>query len=916
MPTGTPQPGHDATLSLSPDDAELAKRCLNDEGTGMDWEAIEGWLHKSPGDRLQAYRGLLTSANEALKQRFLHGDSVELLVTDRARIVDKVIVAAWQSFPSAADCGVSLVAVGGYGRGELHPGSDIDLLVLSKKNASSYREIIADFLALLWDIGLEVGHSTRTVAECKEACKGDLSIATTLMESRLLLGSKDLYAQLMKAIAPPDVWPARAFFEAKLKEQANRHHRYDDTAYNLEPNIKGSPGGLRDIQIITWVTKRHFGSGSLSSLVEAGFLTEAQLRILRQGRKFLWRVRFALHILTGRREDRLLFDYQARIAELFGYEDASYTLAVEQLMQRYYRTAMDISRLNEMLLQLFQEAILMNPDAPAETIRDNFEVKNGFLQIAHDQVFPNDPSTLLEIFLILQQHPELKGVSAKTIALIRRHMHLIDDEFRQNPRNHRLFLKILAAPEGVTHELRRMNVYGVLGQYIPSFGRIVGRMQYDLFHAYTVDAHTLFVVSNLRRFALERFDHEYPRCSEIMRGVESPEILYLAGLFHDIAKGRGGDHSTLGAVSAEAFCLEHGMSRYDSRLVAWLVRQHLLLSMTAQKQDINDPEVIRKFASIVGDETHLDYLYLLTVADVRATNPKHWNTWKAQLFEETYESTKRALRQGLETPIDADELLREKRQKALTLMQASPEDADRAAALWEELGNEYLLRCQPEEIAWHTRLLEEYSQSDGSTLVDIRLPEGKVRTEILIYAPQEQFTFAITTSVLDEFGLSITDARIIPLENEYSLSVYTILELDGQPVEEESRREKIRQRLGKAIREFIDEPLPITRKAPRQVRMFTTPTLVDFADDTANDRTVMNITSGDRPGLLAETGQVLRELNVLVRMAKIVTVGERAEDVFYITDINGAALSPEQQEILRDALVSSSGDDTGDNDNH
>ncbi|MDP7041804.1 MAG: [protein-PII] uridylyltransferase, partial [Gammaproteobacteria bacterium] len=833
---------------------------------------------------------------------------VEQLVADRTRIVDSVIVSAWRSFSASSDSNLALVAVGGYGRGELHPASDIDLLLLTKRDARKYREDIADFLALLWDVGLEVGHSTRTINECRDACKGDLTIATTLMESRLLYGSESLYKKMAEAIAPPKIWPARAFFEAKLKEQANRHHSYDDTAYNLEPNIKGSPGGLRDIQIIIWVTMRHFGTGNLSSLVEEGFITEAQLRILRQGRKLLWQIRFALHILTGRREDRLLFDYQARIAELFGYEDASYTLAVEQLMQRYYRTVMDISRLNEMLLQLFQEAILLNPDAPAEPVSDNFEVKNGFLQIAHEQVFPDNPSALLEMFLMLQQHPEYKGVSARTIALVRRHMHLIDDEFRLNPRNHRLFLKILAAPEGVTHELRRMNIYGVLGQYIPSFGRIVGRMQYDLFHAYTVDAHTLFVVSNLRRFALDRFDHEYPRCSEIMRGIASPEILYLAGLFHDIAKGRGGDHSTLGAVTAEAFCLEHGMSRYDSRLVAWLVRHHLLLSLTAQKKDINDPEVIREFAGTVGDETHLNYLYLLTVADVRATNPNLWNTWKAQLFEETYELAKRALHQGLETPIDADELLREKQQRALNLMQAGSDEADAARGLWNSLGQEYFVRCRPEEIAWHTQLLAEHTGAEDNTLVDIQVPETRDRTEVLIYAPQGQFNFSIATGVLDEFGLTITDARLIPLDNGQSLSIYTVLEQDGQPVDEQPRRDKIRQRLNKLIREPSTGPVRITRKAPRQVRMFETPTQVDFAEDVANQRTVMNLTSGDRPGLLAETGQALRKLNVFVRMAKIVTVGERAEDVFYITDKDGKPLSAELQEALRDELLANNKD--------
>jgi [protein-PII] uridylyltransferase len=894
------QPSYDATLTLGDEGAILAQRCLDDTGSDMAWDNIDDWLAEPGEDRLASCRDLLNCANEAFKFRFLNDQPVEVLVADRARLVNRVIVAAWRHFNDGDHKKIALVAVGGYGRGELHPGSDIDLLMLTAANIRSSRENIADFLAFLWDIGLEVGHSTRTVGECKSACKNDLTIATTLMESRLLSGPQRLYDKMLKAIAPPDIWPARAFFEAKLKEQYNRHQRYDDTAYNLEPNIKGSPGGLRDIQIIQWVTNRYFGNADLHNLVEEGFLTDAQLRILREGRKFLWRIRFALHILTGRREDRLLFDYQARIAEIFGYEDATYTLAVEQLMQRYYRTVMDISRLNEMLLQLFQEAILLNPDATAEPISGDFEVKNGFLQIARDDVFNANPSALLEMFLLLQQHPAIKGVSARTIALVRRNLHLINDEFRTNPRNQRLFLAILAAPEGVTHELRRMNLYGVLGQYIPSFGRIVGRMQYDLFHAYTVDAHTLFVVSNLRRFALKRFDHEFPRCSEIMQNLPNQEIAYLAGLFHDIAKGRGGDHSELGAVSAEAFCLEHGMSVYDSRLVAWLVKSHLKLSLTAQKKDIHDPEVIREFARLVGDQAHLNYLYLLTVADVRGTNPKLWNSWKAQLFEETYEFTKRALRQGLATPIDKEELLREKQTKALEILQANGAEAAAAQQLWAQFGDEYLLRCKPAEIAWHTRRLSDVGTAPPETYVDIE--DTGAGTTVFIYAPQEQFTFAIATAVLDEFGLSIADARIVPLENNCSLTMFTILEQDGQPIAEESRRDKILQRLAKAIRTADGSPIPVTRKAPRQVRMFATSTQVDFVDDEANQRTVMELTAGDKPGLLAETGQVLRDQNASILMAKIVTVGERAEDVFYIVSSDGAMLKTEQQESLREAL--------------
>ena len=904
MNIGDAQLEKTSSLSLTSEQSELARRCLTESGDAMDWEAVQRSLDNPGKNAMSSYREVLQASTEAIKQRFLHGDSVEQLVRDRAGVVDRVIVASWKYFSKEKTTNIALVAVGGYGRAELHPGSDIDLLLLTGLNARKERDNIADFLAFLWDIGLEVGHSTRTVGECKSACKNDITIATTVMESRLLYGPEKLYQKLVKAISPPTVWPARSFFEAKLREQQARHIKYDETAYNLEPNIKGSPGGLRDIQVIVWVTRRHFGTGNLSNLVEAGFLTEAQLRILRQGRKLLWQIRFALHTLTGRREDRLLFDYQTRIAELFGYEDATYTLAVEQLMQRYYRTVMDLSRLNEMLLQLFQEAILMNPDAPAKPLTAEFEVKNGFLQVAHNEIFADNPAALLEIFLLLQQHPELKGVSARTIALLRRNLHLIDDEFRQNPRHHRLFLQILAASEGVTHELRRMNVYGVLGQYVPNFGRIVGRMQYDLFHAYTVDQHTLFVVSNLRRFALERFDHEFPRCSEIMQQLESPEIAYLAGLFHDIAKGRGGDHSKLGAVSAEAFCLEHGMSRYDARLVAWLVRQHLTLSLTAQKKDINDPDVIREFARIVGDENHLNYLYLLTVADVRATNPKLWNSWKAQLFEDTYELTKRALRQGLETPIDKEELLLEQQQKALKLMQADDATADRARELWNLCGDEYLLRCRPEEIAWHTNQQLTHDELDTTLNVALKETLKTGGTEVLVYAPQEQFTFALVTSVLDEFGLSIEDARIIPLDNDQSLSIYTILESDGEAIEESSRREKIRQRLLSALNTEDSGPVKITRKAPRQVRMFSTSTSVSFAEDSNNSRTVMELISGDRPGLLAETGQVLRDQNIFIRMAKIVTVGERAEDVFYVTDNKGQPLSEAAQEKLRTALVS------------
>ena len=883
--------------------AASGKAWLAASGDGLDWGRIDAQL-AAAGTGVDRLRAVLNGANAGLIHRFMRGEATTALVRDQAEVVDRVIRAAWNRTCGPLLTDAALAAVGGYGRGELHPHSDIDLLILlPTRRKKDLKEPVSVFLTLLWDIGLQVGHGTRTVDECRQESRRDLTTATTLMEARLILGPKELFEQMERAVAPPDVWPSRSFFEAKLKEQQDRHRRYDDTAYNLEPNIKGSPGGLRDIQMIVWVARRHFGAGDFESLIEHRFLTAGQLRVLRQGREFLWRVRFALHVLTGRKEDRLLFDYQARIAKLFGYQDATYMLAVEQLMQRYYRTVMDLSRLNEMLLQLFQEAILMNPEVEPQPLNERFQVKNGFLQVVDDEVFERQPSAVLELFLLLQQHPEIRGVSATTVDLLQRSLYLIDDEFRQDPRNHRLFLQILRAPEGVTHELRRMNLYGVLGRYVPAFGRIVGRMQYDLFHAYTVDAHTLFVVSNLRRFALSRYDHEFPRCSEIMQALKAPEMAYLAGLFHDIAKGRGGDHSELGAVDAEAFCLEHGMSRYEARLVAWLVRNHLILSLTAQRRDITDPGVIRDFAARVGDETHLDYLYLLTVADVRATNPKLWNSWKAQLFEELYGLAKRALRRGVEDPIDKEELLEERQRAARILLTAAGIDEASVNRVWADLSEDYFLRSRPETIAWHTRLLATFQPGQQRNLVDVHDDATSGGTEIFLYSPQEQFTFALATATLDELGLTIADARISQLDNGFSLSTFVVLEQTGERISDPARHEQIRRNLDRALSRGDSAPARVTRRAPRQVRMFSIPTLVTFATDEKNSRTVMELVAGDRPGLLSEVGKVLRDRQVAIHTAKIVTLGERAEDVFYVTDRAGQPLPPEFCAELKQALV-------------
>jgi [protein-PII] uridylyltransferase len=857
-----------------------------------------------------AIRELLRQAHDELKTRFLADEPVEQLVHARAALIDVVLRDAWGAHAAPALAGWALVAVGGYGRAELHLCSDIDILLLAPRAPGGPQQAAVErLLAFLWDIGLEVGHSVRTVEECADESAAEVSVMTTLLEARRLAGDAALLEAMRRRLGPERLWPVREFFEAKVREQAQRHLKANDTAYNLEPNVKTGPGGLRDIQTIAWVARRRFGVDSLDGLVANGFLTVGELRRLTQARDFLWKVRFGLHVLTGRREDRLLFDHQLRLAQTFGYEDASYTLAVEQLMQRYYRTVKDVGLLNELLLQLFRESIQSEaePQQPSpgrgRPLNARFRVRDGSLETASEDVFARTPSALLELFVLLQQNPDIKGVRAATMRAVGRSLWLIDEEFRQNPRHHRLFLEIVRANVGVTHELRRMNDYGVLGRYIPAFGRIVGRMQYDLFHAYTVDAHTLFVVSNLRRFALPKYDSELPEASRIMQQLPRPEVAYLAALFHDIAKGRGGDHSDLGAVDAEAFCLEQGLSPYDARMVAWLVRNHLKLSITAQKQDIGDPEVINAFARAVGDEAHLDYLYVLTCADVRGTNPKLWNSWKASLFHDFYHRVRRALRRGLEAPIDQEQLVRETQEAARRLMLERGIAAGEIERAWARFSAAYFLRHSPEEVAWHSRLLAERDPASDEPVVALDPQSVRGTTAVLIFTRARRHGFARTTAVLDQLGLTIVDARITPTGDGFSLDLYHVLEDDGAPITDRDRQEEIEQALWRSLQRAEDSPFAVDRRAPRQARMFHTPTLIAVNLDDRNRRSVLELTAGDRPGLLCDVGKVLMAQNLELQAARIMTVGERAEDVFHITDFNGRPLDAAAAERLRQGLV-------------
>lgn len=836
-----------------------------------------------PDPLLSACRRRLREGTDALFGHFDRGVPVTALVRARSDLADEVLRELWRHhFGGRED--LSLVAVGGYGRGELHPASDLDLLILVEPETESVlREPLERFVTSLFDLGPQVGQSVRSVEDCVAAASRDVTVMTSLMEARLLAGGEGLLQRMRQATGADRLWDSERFFNAKLAEQKARWHKFGDTAYNLEPNIKENPGGLRDIQVIGWVAKRHFAAEALHDLVTQGFLTEHEHETLIEGQTHLWRIRFALHRLTGRQEDRLLFDYQCTLASQFGFCDGERSLAVEQFMQQYYRTVQELNRLNEMLLQLFCEAILLHDHVgPPVPVNARFQARSGYLEATSQDVFRRSPIALLEVFHLLQTHPGLQGVRASTIRLIRENRHRIDEAFRADPRAQTLFMGILRSPTGLTHALRPMNRYGVLAAYVPAFADVVGRMQYDLFHVYTVDEHTLTLLHHLHRFTCPEYAAESPLCSAIARGIPKPELLYLAGLFHDIAKGRGGDHSRLGARDAWDFCRLHDLCEFDSRLVAWLVEQHLLMSMTAQRRDIDDPREIQAFAALVGDTARLDYLYLLTVADIRATNPERWNGWKDALLQELYQGTRRALMRGLEHPEAQDALVQQKQAEARRLAAHHGTDPESCAALWVKFSLDYFLHSSPDEIAWQSCQILRADPMD-LPLVAIRPQTVRGATEIFLYAHDQPGLFARTTALLDRMGLGIMDARVMTTDDQMAVDSYQVLDQGGRAVDDPDRLEEIRQSLTAALRGQVGGAIPAARSPSRRHRHFPIPTRVSFSTDEVNLRTVMRLTTLDRPGLLAEVGAAFQDCGIRLQSAKIATVGAEVDDLFFIT---------------------------------
>ncbi|MBA4290327.1 MAG: [protein-PII] uridylyltransferase [Pseudomonas sp.] len=866
---------------------------------------------------IAAFKKAIRHAREVLDERFKSGREVRRLVEDRAWFVDQILREAWDRLPWCEDADIALLAVGGYGRGELHPFSDIDLLILlDNADHETFREPIEHFLTLLWDIGLEVGQSVRSVDECASEARADLTVITNLMESRTIAGPERLRQRMQEVTSTEQMWPSKDFFLAKHKEQRARHGKYNDTEYNLEPNVKGSPGGLRDIQTILWVARRHFGTLNLHAMVGQGFLLESEYALLASSQEFLWKVRYALHMLAGRAEDRLLFDHQSKVATLLGFEDSDSKRAIERFMQKYYRVVMAIAELSDLIVQHFEEQILRAGEIGMATpLNSRFLLRDGYIEAAHPNVFKRTPFAIMEIFVLMAQHPDIKGVCANSIRLLREHRHLIDDDFRRDIRNTSLFVELFKSPQGIHRNLRRMNRYGILGLYLPEFGHIVGQMQHDLFHIYTVDAHTLNLIKHLRKFKWPELAEKFPLASKLIDKLPKPELIYLAGLYHDIGKGRGGDHSELGAVDAEAFCVRHQLPNWDSKLIVWLVQHHLVMSTTAQRKDLSDPQVIFDFARLVGDQTRLDYLYVLTVADINATNPSLWNSWRASLLRQLYTETKRALRRGLENPLDREEQIRLTQSAALDILVRGGTDADDAEQLWAQLGDDYFLRHNAADVAWHCEAILQHP-ADGDPLVLIKETtqrEFEGGTQIFIYAPDQHDFFAVTVAAMAQLNLNIHDARILTSTSQFTLDTYIVLEGEGGSIgDNPARIREIRQGLIDALKNPDEYPSIIQRRVPRQLKHFAFAPQVTIHNDAHRPVTILEVTAPDRPGLLARIGRIFLEFDLSLQNAKIATLGERVEDVFFVTDAANQPLSdPELCTRLQATMVAQLSDSSG-----
>jgi [protein-PII] uridylyltransferase len=833
-----------------------------------------------------AYKKLLQQADAKLNEAFYQWGNISRLVRTRAWVVEQLVVELWRR--NALDqCQLSLVAVGGFGRGDLQPHSDVDLLIL-------YHEVLPEdqvsaFIQNLWDLGLDVGQAVRTVEESVTLAKTDITVVTNLMESRFIQGEHQLFNDMMERTNDRHIWTGRDFFQAKSEEQKNRHEKYGETAYNLEPNIKEGQGGLRDIQMVTWVAQRHYHVQSMHGLVDVGFLHPEEYLKLQKGMRKLWKIRYALHLLAGRKEDRLLFEHQKALAMIFSYEDDEESLAVEKFMQSHYRNAMELEQLNMRLLQLFQEDIIQShEDKQVMPLTDEFQIINHYLDITHDLVFSERPGALLDVFHHYQQNPQIHGIRANTLRHISQGIYLIDDAFRADPAIKAVFLGIFKHRNLVFKQLRLMNALGVLGAYMPVFGRIVGRMQYDLFHMYTVDQHTLFVLRNIRKIFLTEKHH--PHAHQVAAGIGAPYVLNLAGFFHDIAKGRGGDHAELGAVDAQQFAAEFALPDADGRLLSWLVKYHLIMSVVAQKQDISDPQVIAQFAKLVGQQTYLDHLYILTIADISGTDPKLWNSYKDSLLQELYHRTTQYLTAVAHEQQPAD-LVKSSKAEAMDLVDARHHAE--VAGLWQHFPDRFFDYSTAEQIAQISQAIAENNHQSTVCVTDV-YDDG---FELMLYGHDQLGLFHHLVEVFADFQINVANARIYSSDNGFVLDYFHCLGASDQQTLSE-----LKQAVLQVLQLHDYQPKNRELVVSRREKLFLEIPQLSFTAGRHEAETRLEVKCTDYAGLLVNITQVFVHLGIDIHAAKIATFGHRAEDVFWLSE-NNQALSQQTQQAIEAACL-------------
>jgi [protein-PII] uridylyltransferase len=869
----------------------LLKQFLSESDINIDSLSSSISNSKTPAVEV---RNTLQKAKLIFDNMFFKGDDIRSLIHIKSWLMDQLLSSLWARFP--LNDSVSLIAVGGYGRGELHPHSDIDLLILVKfEITDQLGEALSDFITLLWDLKLDIGHSVRTIEECIDAAKSDITICTNLLETRTISGSDSLLETVSSRVYSDEVHTSKSYFLAKREEQSARHIKYSGTEYNLEPNLKSSPGTLRDIQTIAWITKRHFGPNAPNTRSRYHFLTDEEFSMLDKGEEFLWRMRYGLQMIADRNENRLLFEHQNKLSETLEFEDNEQKLGVEQMMQHYYRTVLGLAELADVILQYFDDYYLSaDQEQTIRTLNKRFQLNNNYIETTDNDVFDRSPYALIEIFLLQAQNPQVKGIKSTTIRLIREHIYLIDDSFRHDLANTTLFMEILRTPHKLHQTLNSMLKYNILGRYIPAFGQIIGQMQHDLFHCYTVDAHTIHLIQNFMNLECANAKKDFPLASRLLRYIPKREVLYIAGLFHDIAKGRGGDHSELGALDAFEFCDRHHLSERDTTLISWLVENHLLMSMTAQKKDIDDPEIIHLFAEKIPSLTHLEYLYILTVCDIAATNHNLWNSWRASLLQQLYIETRRTIRRGIDEPVNRNDWIRTTKQDVNNILTDQGYALNKVELLLSTLEDEYFLQDSTADIAWQTSAILMHGDSTDPLVIirDSNIQLGDGFSHIMIYLKSKDDLFAATTAVLEQLNLNVLNARISASGGRFSLSNFIITDAQNLPLSNDvNRKEHVLKRLKEELDDPNDYPEIIQRRTPRQLKHFSFPTEVTFSNDMINQRTIIEVVTPDRPGLLARIGQILLDHNLSLINARIATLGERVEDVFFISDINGQPIS-------------------------